>query len=374
MTSFSDQRVFGLDVVRTIAIGLVVCSHCTYLLMPEASHSLVTLVRIMGAVGVDLFFVLSGFLIGGIILKHIKKGKTGYADLKTFWKRRWLRTLPNYYLILLIHFIIAWITGTLPERWGSYLLFLQNFSQPHPDFFTEAWSLSVEEYAYLLLPLVLFIGFNSFAKGNKSIWFFRGTLGLIILLYFIKLYYWQTADVTTYKDWSASFRKVVIFRIDSIYMGFLAIYFMWKYSDRIKKNKMVIGALGAVFFLGLHLYIFMADALPQSHLWFYSLVYLPILILSLALMFAWVIWLPSPTRYMKKIIEFISVRSYAIYLVNYSLVLLHIQNKINILVLNSLEMIGALLLFLIATVILASLLYRYFEVPILKMRDKKYQS
>ena len=374
MTSFSDQRVFGLDVIRTIAIGLVVCSHCTYLLFSEASHSLVTLIRIMGAVGVDLFFVLSGFLIGGIILKHIQKGKTGYTDLKTFWKRRWLRTLPNYYLILFIHFVIAWVTGTLPERWGSYLLFLQNFSQPHPDFFTEAWSLSVEEYAYLLLPLILFIGFNSFAKGNKSIWFFRGTLGLILLLYLVKLYYWQTSEIATYKAWSASFRKVVIYRIDSIYMGFLAVYLMWKYSNGIKKNKILIGAIGALLFLALHLYIFMADALPQSHLWFYSLVYLPILILSLGLMFAWAIWLPTPKKYIQRVIEFISVRAYAIYLVNYSLVLLYIQKKINVVDLNEIEKIGGLLLFLAITIMLSSLLYRYFEVPILKLRDKKYQN
>ena len=374
MTSFSNQRVFGLDVIRTIAIVLVVCSHCTYLLFPEASHSLVTLVRIMGAVGVDLFFVLSGFLIGGIILKHIQKGKTAYADLKTFWKRRWLRTLPNYYLILIIHFIIAWITGTLPERWGSYFLFLQNFSQPHPDFFTEAWSLSVEEYAYLLLPLILFIGFNNFAKGYKSIWFFRGTLILILLLYFIKLYYWQTSEVTTYKAWSASFRKVVIYRVDSIYMGFLAVYLMWKYGDTIKKKKILFGIIGAVLFLGLHLFIFMADALPQSHLWFYSLVYLPILILSLGLMFAWAIWLPTPKKYIQRVIEFISVRAYAIYLVNYSLVLLYIQKKINVVDLNEIEKIGGLLLFLAITIMLSSLLYRYFEVPILKLRDKKYQN
>ena len=61
-----NNRVFGLDLLRAVAISLVVISHITYLLFPVNNSLIVTGVRVIGAVGVDLFFVLSGFLIGKI--------------------------------------------------------------------------------------------------------------------------------------------------------------------------------------------------------------------------------------------------------------------------------------------------------------------
>ena len=80
------HKIFGLDVLRAIAILLVVVSHTTYLLFPNTEHVILTLIRAMGAVGVDLFFVLSGFLIGGILLKMIKKNQTKFSDFALFWK------------------------------------------------------------------------------------------------------------------------------------------------------------------------------------------------------------------------------------------------------------------------------------------------
>lgn len=71
MNSNHINRIFGLDLIRSVAILLVVMSHATLLLFPYSKHSIIVLVKILGAVGVDLFFVLSGFLIGGIRLKQI---------------------------------------------------------------------------------------------------------------------------------------------------------------------------------------------------------------------------------------------------------------------------------------------------------------
>ncbi len=61
------NRNFGLDAIRALAIILVVLSHCTYIL-PEFNLQLTNGIRLFGATGVDIFFVLSGFLIGGILL------------------------------------------------------------------------------------------------------------------------------------------------------------------------------------------------------------------------------------------------------------------------------------------------------------------
>ena len=91
------NRVFGLDFLRAIAISLVLISHISLLLFPTSDNFFLKIIRIFGAVGVDLFFVLSGFLIGGILLKHIDLNKTNFKDLLIFWKWRWFRTVvsPN---------------------------------------------------------------------------------------------------------------------------------------------------------------------------------------------------------------------------------------------------------------------------------------
>lgn len=82
------QRNFGLDLIRAISIALVIIDH-RFDIMFE-----------IGTVGVQIFFILSGFLIGQILLKDFKNGSNGATILK-FWKRRWFRTIPLYYLVLI---------------------------------------------------------------------------------------------------------------------------------------------------------------------------------------------------------------------------------------------------------------------------------
>ena len=129
-------RVFGLDIFRATAIILVVLGHGSYLLNNTRFNGFPYIKMIDG---VDLFFVLSGFLIGSILLKEINsKEYFGIKALTKFWKRRWLRTLPNYYLILLanylvIHYkIIMKILTSLIGRFYSFFKISQNHSM---DFF-----------------------------------------------------------------------------------------------------------------------------------------------------------------------------------------------------------------------------------------------
>ena len=97
------ERIWGLDLYRSIAIILVVFTHGAYLLEKTPFEGF-PFIKMLD--GVDLFFVLSGFLIGGILLKDITSTSgIGFKKLFNFWKRRWLRTLPNYYLILLINYL-----------------------------------------------------------------------------------------------------------------------------------------------------------------------------------------------------------------------------------------------------------------------------
>lgn len=373
MSSTRIKRVFGLDLLRSIAIGLVVMSHATLLVFPISKHPIFTGIRILGAIGVDLFFVLSGFLIGGILLRKIELQNTSEKDLLNFWKRRWFRTLPNYFLVLLLNILIFLFLGNnLPKSIMLYFPFLQNFLSPHPDFFTEAWSLSIEEYAYLLLPLLLFFSFKLFIKSNKEKLFLWVTLLSIFGFTFLKVRYYFSAEINSYNDWSMTFRKVVIYRIDSIYIGFLAVYLVRKYSEIMKKIKFHLLSGGIFIFILIHVLMLNYNLVPETNLGFYVFVYLQTVILSLALLFPYFSTLNYSGIFLKPI-EFISVNSYSIYLVNYSIVLLGMQEIFDVSTKSIFQKIGLIFLFLMVTIIFSNIIYRYFELPILKYRDRKYK-
>ena len=130
--------------------------------MPEARYKYINFFIFDG---VSIFFVLSGFLIGGILIKLLKENILNSKLIITFWVRRWFRTLPNYFLILIILILLDSIYNENFSFYSykRYFLFSQNLFSKHPGFFPEAWSLSVEEWFYLLIPIIIFISI----KNNK---------------------------------------------------------------------------------------------------------------------------------------------------------------------------------------------------------------
>ena len=162
MPNIPAQRIPELDGLRGIAIALVLMRH--YIHHP----GLLLLGPQWGWMGVNLFFVLSGFLITSILLRLTNQP----GGLKAFYARRSLRVFPLYFLALLVYFVASASVGT-PQPAKTVLLyvtFLQAFLPPlvthlriipHPGWvimgFAVLWSLSVEEYFYILwAPLVTF--------------------------------------------------------------------------------------------------------------------------------------------------------------------------------------------------------------------------
>ncbi len=110
-----ESRIFGLDILRSSAILLVLCSHGFDPFLAEYFPKLRLLIFMDG---VDLFFVLSGFLIGLILIKQFEKNVDyTFLPIFNFWKRRWRRKLPNYYFIL---FLILFV----PNGMGEVLMVL----------------------------------------------------------------------------------------------------------------------------------------------------------------------------------------------------------------------------------------------------------
>lgn len=137
-----NSRNQSLDVLRGFAVLLVMCAH--YQLFAAMGH---------GWIGVDLFFVLSGFLISGLLFTDMKM--TGRINMVRFYIRRGLKIYPSLYLLLLIAFPIL----------GSSLLvetvFLQNYFPPKQALTNyelgHLWSLAVEEHFYIALPVILIL-------------------------------------------------------------------------------------------------------------------------------------------------------------------------------------------------------------------------
>ena len=145
------ERQPGLDLLRALAIVLVIFYHAGIygFALPYDWHR-------FGWVGVDLFFVLSGYLIAGQLLAPLARGKR--PDLARFFWRRALRILPAYLVILAIYFFLPSLREfpEIPPLW-KFLGFVQNIGQRGGSAFSHAWSLCVEGQFYLVLPFLLLL-------------------------------------------------------------------------------------------------------------------------------------------------------------------------------------------------------------------------
>lgn len=169
-TSLGDSRIPQLDGIRGLAILLVLIWHFAVISIQATPGSgLAYAIKVFSLTwgGVDLFFVLSGFLIGGILLNH----RTAPRYFIAFYARRVCRIFPPYYLLLAL-FIAAyfWSARTEITAWAwlvdgpmplwSYFLFVQNFAMAAAgghgaNWLGVTWSLAIEEQFYLLLPLLI---------------------------------------------------------------------------------------------------------------------------------------------------------------------------------------------------------------------------
>lgn len=157
----------ALDGLRGVAIILVMLHHFTYHRPTAGIDGLIGDVLFFGWAGVDLFFVLSGFLITGILLDTRDSGRY----FSTFYARRILRIFPLYYLVLFLALIVLPTFPAvnqvlmeqqdasieLPPQW-PYWLYLTNFSiveRGWVHWVDVAWSLAIEEHFYLVWPLVI---------------------------------------------------------------------------------------------------------------------------------------------------------------------------------------------------------------------------
>jgi peptidoglycan/LPS O-acetylase OafA/YrhL len=361
-TTSSSSRTFGLDLFRAIAILLVVMSHGGFIIdrvLPGFPY--ISLID-----GVELFFVLSGFLIGTILIRNYEENDhLGGRVLISFWKRRWFRTLPNYYLILMLNIIFVstgLIKGDINQFNWKFLFFLQNFNTHFTDFFWESWSLTVEEWFYILTPLTI-AGFHLALKGkvSKKWMVFISIAAFIILplLYRISI----SAEEVDRFWYDVKFRKVVLTRLDAIMYGVFFAWIRFYYHDWHRKLAWPLFMAGVIL---VHFSMDFAKLNPvgfHAKTWYFSVVGL-----GTAMMLPLADRIKTCNNYFGKAIEHISLISYSMYLINLALVAQVIEANF-----WPADGYQALLLYTIywTVVILAStVLYRYFEKPMTDLRDK----
>lgn len=180
----------NLDGVRAIAALMVMLAHIEiikteYNLQPIYSPNLSVA---FAALGLTLFFVLSGFLITYLLLGE--KQKTNTVGLKNFYIRRTLRIWPLYFTVILLgYFILPQTLSVFHYQFSTIslilsCLFLTNIDRIYdraPAFIDPIWSIGVEEQFYLFWPFIV--------KKNSIIRGFKFCIAIIFIFYFLKIYF-----------------------------------------------------------------------------------------------------------------------------------------------------------------------------------------
>lgn len=365
---YKKDRIIGLDILRSLAILLVLYGH-GYVFIK--SHLDVALYRIPALVdGVTLFFVLSGFLIGGILLKVMENSNFSFKDVFNFWVRRWFRTLPNYFFVLSALVIYQiWRVGDLNGFDYRYFFFLQNFNSAHPAFFSEAWSLAVEEWFYLTLPIFTFISFKLFRR--KKMAFLITAFLFLIIPFALRLYKFQHLGLI--QDVDLNYKRVMLLRLDSLIYGILGAYVYFHHRDFFVKDKF------KMLLLGISLIIFSKISFPspkEDNI--YNAVF-RFNVESVAVLFSLPYFSQLKTisiNWLSKIFTFISIISYSIYLLNLSFVSdLLLPKLFRVTGLDGLSGILSVdllkyAIYLIVTITLSYILYSIVEKPMMDLREK----
>jgi len=362
--NLDPNRIYGLDILRALAILFVLIHHTKTLIPKERFKYIEPFLHD----GVGIFFVLSGFLIGGILIKIMNGGNFTFAKLVNFWKRRWFRTLPTYFLILTV---LVFLNLFFNEKFNitehiSFFFFSQNLFNSYPQFFPESWSLSVEEWFYLLIPVILFI-LGSFQKFNLKKNIILTSLIIIITITLYRYFKFINLEEQTI-NW-LNFSRQVFTRLDSLMYGVFGAYLHFYNNPFWNKYKKTFLFFGISFLIIFKIY--------ESH--YASALYHCVFSFSITSITT-LLFLPYLSNIKEgngiiyKIVTYFSLTSYSIYLINFSLVKFWILNKIDFSFVSEfngyLGIILKISLYWFLTIFLSVLLYKYYEIPTTNIRDK----
>jgi peptidoglycan/LPS O-acetylase OafA/YrhL len=346
-----QSRSIELDFVRGVAIFLVMAHHA--LLVPTGVvlfHVLEFPGRTFGATGVDLFFVLSGFLVGGLLLKEVQR--TGSVDVKRFIIRRGFKIWPAYFAYILCQ-IVSRHFPLNTFLWQN-LLQIQNYTGTS---LLHTWTLSLEEHFYIILVFgVSWMAERQLSPRKMLVWFFS-VCGIVIVIRSITIF---TGHIDAANSYTHN-------RLDSLLFGVILVtlsLFFPVIFDRVSATAwpLAVATLSMFILLSIN---------SSSAVWVYSRATLTYVgyaaFLLLALRHSGRL---SPTIVYRWIAK-VGVYSYSIYL--WHLSVRHPCVELASRLPESYRWVAAMVLQFSCAIVLGVLMARLIEIPFLFLRERYFR-
>jgi len=366
----SGGRVFGLDLLRAAAILMVICAHGFVVLYAHFGETLGAFGH-GGFYGVELFFVLSGFLIGQILIRAgADLARAG--NVAFFYVRRWFRTLPLFFLFLLVNVISERLFRAHAVNFPEGLthgLFLRNLAGFHMTFFPESWSLAIEEWFYLLFPAALWLGLK-FTKRFGAAFL---TAALSFLAFSTVARFVAATDPAN--TWELGIRMVVIYRFDALMIGMLGAWLSIQFPKPWLRSAFLCALGGLILLLAMYATLWKIE---NGHLafgddnYFARTFRFTLVSLGFALLLPWAsAWKLGRENFASTAVRKIALWSYSLYLVHLPVFLL--VSRAGLGPDQPMPLGKALFSFALqigGAILLSALLYRFFEAPCTRLREK----
>jgi peptidoglycan/LPS O-acetylase OafA/YrhL len=391
----------AIDGIRALSILLVLVYH-TFLVydLSNPHETVASILEKLGGAwtwawngdkGVDVFFVMSGFLISGILLRQYSK--EGHLNLKNFYIRRYLRLTPAYYFMLTVYWLLAAKNSGM--IWANYL-YVSNFIPYQHQAAGWTWSLAVEEQFYFIYPLIL-IAILKFCKspGAVLLWLFLISIAVSagIVLSDDMLRTTPSSHIYTDDTFNAHFFTVLYdnlhTRFGGLVVGCLAAYGMHFHKEKLTQVAnsalgialTVVGVVLISFFMIFPAFSPAYDANQTLHILYYIFnhtlfaVGVGLLIVAMLLQQHWLAnafkWFFSlPFWYP------IASLSYSLYLIHLVVMILVIPAMVNLTMMMPEQYdwsMGQILFygFIVSSVLsfaVATLMYLFIEKPVMNLR------
>jgi len=360
MSVIVKQRHFGLDFIRALAILSVVFGHSRFLLVSYFSNvSEFPILR-----GVDVFFVLSGFLIGTKFLNQTDRDNgLKYSFSIAFLKHAAWRILPMYFLFLVVNVFSYNLLQSKPLDYSvvlNCLLLIQNVFSPHIEFFWESWSLTITVWFYVVFSMGFVWVYIQTGRKHNFQWY----LFLLILLFlvwpiFVRIYQHLQGGLD-YFWWDVRIRKFLPARFDSPFYGLLLAWVRYYYPNIFQKMAIPGLVLAICFYLWYYLFTPVAGTVGKD------IVYLITSPLSYALLLPILMRWKRMPAWISYPFTWISMLSYSMYLINMLLIsyLVHYISYANY------NAIFVWLMYWIVLFVFSWIFYSFYEIKVQTQFDK----
>ena len=370
MSERPTGRVFGLDLLRAAAILMVICAHGFVVLYPHFGEVLGVFGH-GGFYGVELFFVLSGFLIGQILIRQgADLGRAG--NVAFFYVRRWFRTLPLFFLFLFVNVVFERLLRAHAIGFGEALshgFFLRNLAAFHMTFFPESWSLAIEEWFYLLFPAALWLGLKITKRFDVA--FLSAAFSFLAFSTVARLLEAPDPSVT----WSEELRMVVIYRFDALMIGMIGAWLSIRFPQGWRRSTRFAALAGLALLIAMYATLWKFEngqlAFGEDN-YFARTFRFTLVSIGFALLLPSASgWKLAAENFASTSVRRVALWSYGLYLVHLPVFLLVTRAGLGADV--PMSLVRALFSFALqigGAILLSALLYRFFESPCTRLREK----